>query len=153
MSQRIDVAKLAPEGYRALVALERFLHGSTLPQVTYELVKLRVSQINGCGFCVDMHSHDAKKSGVSDEKLFSVAVWWESPFLSEEEKAALAVAEAATRIADNPNGVPDEVWERAAKYYDEETLAALIMAVAAINAWNRIGVTARLVPGSHRSSN
>ncbi|MCT9931092.1 carboxymuconolactone decarboxylase family protein [Planotetraspora sp. A-T 1434] len=148
--QRIDVAKLAPKAYHSLLGLERFLHESGLPQRTLELVKLRASQINGCGYCVDMHSHDAKKAGESDERLFAVVAWRDAPFYTDAERAALALTEAATRLSDRPDPVPDEIWAEAAKHYDEETLAALVVAIAAINAWNRIGVTARLVPGSHR---
>ncbi|MEZ0076683.1 carboxymuconolactone decarboxylase family protein [Planotetraspora sp. GP83] len=148
--QRIDVAKLAPKAYHSLIGLERFLHESGLPDSTLELVKLRASQINGCGYCVDMHSHDAKKAGESDERLFAVVAWRDAPFYTDAERAALALTEAATRLSDRPDPVPDEIWAEAARHYDEETLAALVMAIAAINAWNRIGVTARRIPGSHR---
>jgi AhpD family alkylhydroperoxidase len=144
----MDIAKLAPEAYRHMVGLERFLAGSTLPAGIKELVKLRASQINGCAFCVDMHSHDLKAAGETDERLFSVVTWREAPFFTEAERAALALTEEATRLG--PHGVSDEVWERAKAQFDEPTLAALVVAIATINAWNRFGVTARLVAGSHR---
>ncbi|GGS62119.1 alkyl hydroperoxide reductase AhpD [Planobispora rosea] len=152
MKQRMNVAELAPEAYRAMLGLERFLNGSSLPHSTLELVKLRASQINGCGFCVDMHSHDMKKAGESDERIFAVAAWREAPYFTDAERAALALTEEATRLADRGEAVPDPVWEEAARHYDEETLAALVVAIATINAWNRIGVTTRLVAGSHRRS-
>ncbi|GAA3443491.1 carboxymuconolactone decarboxylase family protein [Planomonospora venezuelensis] len=150
MKARIDIAGVAPEAYEAMLGLERFLRGSSLPRATLELVKLRASQINGCGFCVDSHSHDMKKAGESDERLFSVAAWREAPYFTDAERAALALTEEATRLADRGGAVPDPVWEEAALHYDEETLAALVVAIATINAWNRIGVTTRMVAGSHR---
>ncbi|WP_433500355.1 carboxymuconolactone decarboxylase family protein [Sphaerimonospora sp. CA-214678] len=148
--QRIDVSRLAPEAYRAMYALEKFQRESGVPHSTLELIKIRVSQINGCAFCVDMHNHDAKKAGETDERLWSVATWREAPFYTEAERAALALAEEATRLSDRPDTVPDDVWAEAAKHYDDETLAALVVAIATINAWNRIGVTTRMVPGSLR---
>src|SRR5690606_12219678 len=111
---------------------------------------LRVSQINGCGFCVDLHARDARADGESNERIDGVAVFREMPQFSDAERAALALAEAATRIADNPHGVPDDVWDEARKHYDDNELAALTMAIAVINAWNRINVTNRTVPGSYK---
>ncbi|MFG2087453.1 MULTISPECIES: carboxymuconolactone decarboxylase family protein [unclassified Spirillospora] len=143
MQARMNIAKTAAAGYKAMFALESYVAGSGLPQTTLYLVKLRVSQINGCAFCVNMHARDAKKAGETDERLWSVAAWREAPFYTDEERAALALAEASTRIADNPAGVPDDVWNEAADHYDEESLAGLVMAITAINAWNRISVTVR----------
>ncbi|WUH99004.1 carboxymuconolactone decarboxylase family protein [Spirillospora sp. NBC_00431] len=143
MQARMSVVKSGAEGYKALRALESYINGSGVPRSTLDLVRLRVSQINGCALCVNMHSRDAKKAGESDERLWSVAAWREAPFYTDEERAALALAEAATRIGDNADGVPDDVWDVAADYYDEASLAGLVMAIAAINAWNRINVTVR----------
>lgn len=145
-----DFGKLAAEGYRAMMGVEAFVARGGVPKSTLELVKIRASQINGCGFCLDMHNHDAKKAGETDERLFTVAAWRESPYFTPEERAALALTEAATRIADSSHGVPDEVWDEVADHYDEQSLAVLIMAIAQINAWNRINVTIRSVAGSHR---
>jgi AhpD family alkylhydroperoxidase len=150
MKARMNVAELAPEAYKAMLGLEGFLRTSTLPHATLELVKLRASQINGCGFCVDMHSHEAKKAGESDERLFSVAAWREAPYFTDAERAALALAEEATRLADRGEAVSDAVWEEAARHHDDETLAALVVAIATINAWNRICVTTRQIAGSYR---
>lgn len=150
MNPRIDMTGLVPEAYRAMIDLEKAVRGSGLPRATLELVKLRASQINGCGFCVDMHSHDAKRAGESDERLFSVAAWREAPYYTDAERAALALTEEATRLSDRAEAVPDHVWDEAARHYEPKELAALVMAIAAINAWNRIGVTTRLVAGSMR---
>lgn len=144
MQARMSVVKSAAAGYKAMLALESYINGSGVPHRTLDLVRLRVSQINGCAYCVNMHARDAKKAGETDERLWSVAAWRESPYYTDEERAALALAEAATRIADNADGVPDDVWNEAADHYDEESLAGLIMAIAAINAWNRMNVTVRL---------
>jgi alkylhydroperoxidase AhpD family core domain len=152
MHPRLNIAELAPGAYEAMLGLEKFLHGSGLPGSTLELVKLRASQINGCGFCVDMHSYEAKKNGESDERLFSVAAWREAPYYTDAERAALALAEAATRLSDRADAVPDEIWNEAAKHYDEPTLAALVVAIATINAWNRFGVTTRMIAGSYRQA-
>lgn len=149
MQARMNVMKPAAAGYKAMLALESYVNGSGVPQRTLELVRLRVSQINGCAFCVNMHAGDAKKAGETDERLWSVAAWREAPYYTDEERAALALAEAATRIGDNPAGVPDDVWNDAADHYDEETLAGLVMAIASINAWNRINVTVRNPAASH----
>jgi AhpD family alkylhydroperoxidase len=152
MTQRIDAEKLAPAAYQAMIDLERAVRRSPLPKPLFELVKLRASQINGCAYCVDQHSFDARAGGESDERLFAVAVWHEAPFFTEEERAALALTESATRLSEGGDRVPDEVWARAAKHFDEESLAALVMAIAAINAWNRIGVATRMVPESARQA-
>ncbi|WP_433466071.1 carboxymuconolactone decarboxylase family protein [Spirillospora sp. CA-128828] len=143
MQARMSVLKPAADGYKAMLALEAYINASGVPHRLLDLIRLRVSQINGCAYCVNMHARDAKKAGETDERLWSVAAWRESPFYTDEERAALALAEAATRIGDNPDGVPDDVWNDAADHYDEESLAALVMTIAAINAWNRINVTLR----------
>ncbi|MFI0355193.1 carboxymuconolactone decarboxylase family protein [Actinomadura sp. 9N407] len=153
MQSRMDgINTLTAGAYKALLALEKSLHDSSLPERTLNLIKLRASQINGCGLCVDMHAHEMRKTGETDERMWSVAAWREAPYYTDEERAALALAEAATRIADNPAGVPDDVWNDAADHYDEETLAALITAIATINAWNRINVTIRRPAGSYRNA-
>lgn len=143
-----NLPAIAAGGFKAMLNLEGFVAKSAVPASTLELVRIRVSQINGCGFCVDMHARDAKKAGETDERLWAVAAWREAPYFTDEERAALALAEAATRIADNPAGVPDDVWDEAADAYDEESLAALLFAIAAINAWNRLNVTTRQVAGT-----
>ncbi len=137
---------LVPDALKALQAFSGTYAGR-LPRTTIEMVNLRASQINGCSVCVEMHSRALRQQGVTEEKVFAVAAWRESPYFVDEERAALALAEALTRIADNPDAVPDEVWAEAARLYDESSLAALVLSVAAINTWNRLNVAVRQVAG------
>ncbi|GAA3218848.1 carboxymuconolactone decarboxylase family protein [Actinocorallia longicatena] len=146
MTERIDIAELAPKAYQAMFGLEKYLHGSGLEQRHIELIKLRASQINGCAFCVDMHSGDMKKQGEPDRRIWAVAAWRETSFFTPEERAVLALTEEGTRLADAHEGVSDEVWAEAEKYFSPEQMAALCMAVATINAWNRLGVMPRKAP-------
>jgi AhpD family alkylhydroperoxidase len=118
-----------------------------LPPRTADLVHLRAAQINGCSYCVDMHARDLKKAGEADERIFAVAAWREAPYFTEAERAALALTEAATRLSDRPDPVPDEVFEEAARHYDEPTLGALIIEIALINFWNRTTVAVKQVAG------
>ena len=143
MTQRINIAQVAPAAYQAVLGLERYIRENVDPTVL-ELVKLRASIINGCSFCVDMHTREAMAAGESSRRLFAVAAWREAPFFSERERAALALTEAVTRLGEH--GVPDEVWDEAAKVWSERELADLIMAIATINVWNRIAVTSRTAP-------
>lgn len=141
--QRLDVATIAPGAYRAVAGLEKYVRSAVDPTVL-ELVKLRASILNGCAFCVDLHSRDALAAGESSRRLFSVAVWQESPFFTEKERAALALTDAVTRLG--PDGVPDDVWDSVTKVWSEEETANLIVAIATINVWNRIAVTTRTQP-------
>jgi AhpD family alkylhydroperoxidase len=111
-----------------------------LPHTTLELVNVRASQINGCAVCLDMHSRGARKSGETDERLFTLAAWRDAPYFTDAERAALALTEAGTRLADQTDPVPDAVFDEAAKHYDEPALAALVVCIAAINTWNRLNV-------------
>ena len=140
-----------PDAMQALLALGKAVEGG-VPSRTLNLVYLRASQINGCSVCVDMHARDAKKEGDTDERLLAVGAWREAPYFTDAERAALALAEAVTRLADRPNPVPDEIWEEATRHFDEKGLAALIVAIASINVWNRLNVTTRQVAGKYASS-
>ena len=140
-------AMIVPGAIEALMALGTSVKKSGVPSRTLDLAYLRASQINGCSFCVDMHSRDAKKAGETDERLFAVAAWREAPYFTDAERAALALTEAATRLNDRSDPVPDEIWEEAARHYDEQALAALILNIATINVWNRLNVTTRQVAG------
>ncbi|MHC3473675.1 carboxymuconolactone decarboxylase family protein [Streptomyces sp. 7R007] len=122
---------------------------SSLPAATQELVKIRASQINGCGFCTDMHTKDAAAAGETAQRLHLVAAWREAKVFTEAERAALELAEQGTRIADAAGGVPDEVWENAAKHYDEEQLAALVGLIALINTYNRLNVIVQQPAGDY----
>ncbi|KUN75893.1 MULTISPECIES: carboxymuconolactone decarboxylase family protein [Streptomyces] len=123
---------------------------STLPAATQELVKLRASQINGCGFCTDMHSKDAAHAGETAQRLYLVAAWREAKVFTEAERAALELTEQGTRIADAAGGVTDAAWENAAKHYDEDQLAALVSLIALINAYNRLNVVVQQPAGDYR---
>ena len=132
---RVSPREMAPEAYDAMLALERHLHGCGLERSLVELVKLRASQINGCAFCIDMHTKDARASGETEQRLYLLDAWRESPFYSPRERAALAWTEAVTRVA--KTHVPDEVYEEARRHYSEKELVDLNWVVVAINAWNR----------------
>lgn len=141
-------ALVLPGALEALQSLSKAAKAPGLPQSTIDLVHIRASQINGCSVCVDMHTRAAHRHGEKEERLFTVAAWRDAPYFSEEERAALALAEAITRIADRPDGVADEVVSEASKYYDEKALAALIVQIAEVNVFNRINVTARTESGA-----
>ncbi|MFB3922015.1 MAG: carboxymuconolactone decarboxylase family protein [Terriglobia bacterium] len=138
---------ILPGAMQAMAGLGKAVEQSGLPERTVGLVQLRASQINGCGVCVDMHPRLLKQQGETDERLFAVAAWREAPYFTEAERAALALTEALTRISDRPDPVPDEIWEEAARHYDEPALAALVLAIATINVWNRLNVATRQVAG------
>ncbi len=141
---------LLPDAYRALAALEKAVREGPLPHSTLELVKLRSSQINGCAFCVDMHYKDARAAGETEERLYMLPVWREATCYSEPERAALAVAESVTRISDRH--LPPDVEADARRHYDDVGFAALIFAVTAINAWNRVAITGHSEPGHHTAA-
>ncbi len=137
-----------PDVLQALLALDKAATTDGVPYVTRKLVHLRASQINGCSVCVDMHARELKKVGRKDEHIFAVAAWRETPYFTDPERAALALAEAVTRIADRPDAVSDEVWSEAARHYDEQALAALVVQTALINAFNRLNAATRQVVGA-----
>ncbi|GIG70671.1 carboxymuconolactone decarboxylase family protein [Phytomonospora endophytica] len=139
--------KHAAKGFRAMLDVEAYLAGSELPARILHLVKLRVSQINGCGYCVDMHGTEATSSGETPARLNAIAAWHDTPFFADDERAALALAEAATRIADGGR-VEDDVWAEAARHFDDARLAALVTAIASINSWNRVNVVLQNAPAA-----
>ncbi|OLZ57874.1 carboxymuconolactone decarboxylase family protein [Amycolatopsis keratiniphila] len=135
---------------KRLGAANRPIEESSLPHATQDLVKLRASQINGCGFCTDMHSKDAAKAGETSVRLNLVAAWREANVFTEAERAALALAEEGTRIADAHHGVSDDTWAQVREHYDDEQIGALIALIAAINAYNRLNVIARTPAGDYQ---
>jgi AhpD family alkylhydroperoxidase len=141
-------AMVVPGAMKALLALGRTIEDAGVSKQLLDLVYLRASQINGCGVCVDMHARDLKKNGESDERLWSVAGWRDTPYFTDEERAALALAEAATRLSDRPEAVSDEVWNDAADHFDEVQLGALLMGIATVNLWNRLNASTRQVAGA-----
>ena len=135
--------------FKRLSAVHRPINDSGLSPTTQELVRLRASQINGCAYCVDMHTKDALHIGENQQRLHLVAAWREATVFTEAERAALELTEQGTRLADGAGGVTDEVWENAAKHYDEEQLAALVCLIAEINTWNRLNVITRQPAGDY----
>jgi AhpD family alkylhydroperoxidase len=149
MQSRISNPALTVPG--ALEALQNLAGSATsagVPETTLHMVELRASQINGCSVCVDIHSRQLDNAGESSERIHMVAAWREAPYFSDAERAALALTEAATRLADRSDPVPDDVWGEAARYYTEPQLAALVVAIAAINAFNRLNATTRQITGN-----
>ncbi|MER8234769.1 carboxymuconolactone decarboxylase family protein [Streptomyces sp. NPDC101490] len=141
-------AYVLPEAGAAIQDLVKATRRGGVAESVLELVHLRASQINNCGFCVDFGARSARKNGVDDEKLFAVAAWRETPYFSEEERAALALAEAATRLADAPDAVPDEIWDAAADHFDEKQLASIVLMIGLTNLFNRLNVTVRQPAGT-----
>lgn len=141
-------AMIVPEAMNALQALAASTQKSSVPERTLGLVHLRASQINGCSLCVDMHPRYARKAGETDERLFAVAAWRDAPYFTDAERAALALTEAVTRLSDRADPVPDEIWNEAARHYDEPALAALLLSIATTNVWNRLNVATRQAAGS-----
>jgi AhpD family alkylhydroperoxidase len=137
-----------PDSLKALLALDKSTQNDDVPFVTRKLVDLRASQINGCGVCTDMHAKELKKAGQTDERIFALAAWRDTPYFSDAERAALALTEATTRISDRADPVPDDVWNEATKHYDEPALAALVLQIALINAFNRVNAATRQVAGA-----
>jgi AhpD family alkylhydroperoxidase len=135
-----------PQALQALRALNQAIENDDLPHVTRELVHLRASQINGCSVCVQMHARALKEAGESDDRIFTAAAWRDTPYFTTAERAALALTEALTRIADRGDPVSDEIWEEAARHYDEKALSALLLEIAGINVWNRLNAAVRQLP-------
>ncbi|HEX8246328.1 MAG TPA: carboxymuconolactone decarboxylase family protein [Longimicrobium sp.] len=148
MEQRIEYSSLAPEGMRAMLGLERYLHASGLEHSLLHLVKLRASQINGCAYCLDMHTKDARAAGETEQRLYLVSAWREAPFFSERERAALAWTEAVTLVSQG--GVPDELYQATRQHFTEKEIADLTFAVVAINGWNRLTISFRPPVGQYQ---
>ena len=140
-------AFVVPGVMDALTALNRAIGAAGVSERTLELMHLRASQINGCGVCAVGHPKIARRLGETDDRIFAVAAWRDAPFFTDAERAALALAEAVTRLADVADPVPDAVWEEAARHYDEQELAALVLSIASVNVWNRLNVATRQVAG------
>ena len=149
MQPRLDAQKASPGAYRAMLALEMFIRKSSkLEPSLIELVKMRASQINGCAYCIDMHSKDARAEGESEQRLYALNAWRETPFFTERERAALAWTEAVTLVAQDH--VPDAVYEEAREQFSDEELANLTLAVVTINGWNRLSIAFRALPGEYQ---
>ena len=147
MEPRIKYTQVAPEGYQAMRALDRYARSSGLEPALLELVKLRASQINGCAYCIDMHTKDARARGETEQRLYALSAWRETPFYTERERAALAWTEAVTLVAETH--VPDSVFALTREQFAEKELVDLTLAIVAINGWNRLAISFRTVPGSY----
>jgi AhpD family alkylhydroperoxidase len=147
MQSRIEYAKAAPDAVKAMRALESYVYECGIEHPLLELVKTRASQINGCAYCIDMHTKDARTRGETEQRLYALDAWEETPFFSDRERAALAWTEAVTRVADGH--VPDEVYQLARQHFGEIELVNLTLAIVAINGWNRLAIAFRAVPGTY----
>ncbi len=150
MQPRLDVPKVAPEVYRAMSALEACVHQSGLESSLLELVKTRASQINHCAYCLDMHTKDARAHGETEQRLYTLPAWRETPFFTERERAALAWTESLTLVAETQ--VPDDVYDVARQHFSEKELADLTLAIVAINGWNRLAIAFRKEAGTYQPS-
>jgi len=148
MEPRIDYLKSARGAYHAMLGIEHYLQQSGLEESLQNLIKLRVSQVNGCAYCIDMHWKDLRAAGESEQRLYGLDAWEESPYYTDRERAALAWAEAVTNIKDGH--VPDAVFEHVKNFFNDKELADLTLAVTAINSWNRLSIAARTVPGTYQ---
>jgi AhpD family alkylhydroperoxidase len=148
MQSRLEYSDLAPEGYRAMDGLEHYVHSSGIEPSLLELVKVRSSQLNGCAFCIDMHTKDARSRGETEQRLYALSAWHETPFFTDRERAALAWSDAVTCVS--KMGVPDELYEQARQHFSEKELVDLTFAIVAINGWNRLAISFRTVPGSYQ---
>jgi AhpD family alkylhydroperoxidase len=149
MQARVDI-NANPAAYRAMLQLEQYVQGSGLNLTLLELIKIRASQINGCAFCIDMHTKDARLRGETEQRIYALNGWRETPFFTPEERAVLAFTEAVTLIANNH--VSDALYEEVSQYFSAEQIANLLMAIITINGWNRVAIVARAVPGTYEPS-
>jgi AhpD family alkylhydroperoxidase len=143
METRIDIQKIEPEAYKAMYGLQKYLSTADLPATLKELIKVRTSIINGCAYCIQLHTADALKLNEPVQKLFALSAWWESPLFDEKEKAALQLTDEVTKIADA--GVTNNVYKKALEHYTESQVAQIIMQIITINAWNRIAVSTHMI--------
>lgn len=148
MKPRIDYDQQYPDVINGMLELENYVARSTLERTTFELIKLRASQINGCAYCIDMHTKDARIAGETEQRLYALSAWRETPFYNNRERAALEWTEALTLIAENE--VSDELYDNVKTQFEENDLIALTMAIIAINGWNRLAISMRTVPGSYQ---
>jgi AhpD family alkylhydroperoxidase len=148
MNTRLNYWKTSPEVYKAMLALQTAVKASGMESSLLNLIQLRASQVNGCAFCIDMHTKDLRAGGETEQRIYMLDAWRESPFYSEREQAALAWTEAVTRITDGH--VPDDVYEEARRQFSEDELVKLTLAIVTINSWNRFGIAFRLVPGRYQ---
>lgn len=143
MKTRIKIDQVEPAGYSAILGLEKFIESTPLTKTHKDLIKIRASQINGCAFCIDMHTKEARRSGETEQRIYALNAWRDTTYFTDEERAILALTEEVTLISGH---VKDETYQAAAQVFEETYLAQVIMAIITINAWNRIGITTKLIP-------
>lgn len=144
MNQRMQMGSVNPKGYQAMVELEKYVMSTSIDKRLLELIKIRTSQLNGCAYCINMHTRDARKLGETEQRIYALSAWRETPYFTAKERAVLALTESVTLIAQSH--VPDEIYDEVTRYYDTHEVAEIIMAIVTINAWNRIGVSTRMIP-------
>lgn len=148
MKTRFELDKVEPAAYQAMMKVENYVRTSGLDKTLLELIKTRASQINGCAFCIDMHTKDARYAGETEQRLYALSAWQETPFYTPQERAALALTKAVTLIS--KHGVSDAVYEEVSRYFTPEQIAKLLMTIAVINSWNRLSISTRVIPGSYQ---
>ena len=147
MTERIKIEQVEPAAYKAMFGLERYLAQCGLDKKLLCLIKVRASQINRCAFCIDMHTKEAKKAGETEQRLYALNAWRETPSFTPQERATLTLTEALTSIADN--SISDELYDRLSRYFSQPEIAQILMAISTINAWNRLAIATRMIPGSY----
>ena len=148
MANRLNYGKVLPEGMKHVYALEKYAHDCGLEPLLLELVKIRASQINGCAYCVDMHTKDARTHGETEQRLYGLNTWHEAPWYTERERAALSLTEAVTLVSEYP--VDDDLYDETREHFSEQELVKLMLAIATINVWNRLAITFRDEPGTYQ---
>jgi len=143
MQKRVSIYDAEPNAYKAMMGLETYVRHTGIDHKLLHLIKIRASQVNGCAYCINMHTTDARKDGETEQRIYALNAWRETPYFTDEERAVLAFTEAVTLIV---NHVPDDVYTEMTKFFDEQKIAQIIVAIAAINAWNRMGIAANLMP-------
>ena len=147
MTERIKLEQVEPAAYKAMLGLEQYLVQSGLDKKLLSLIKVRASQINKCAFCIDLHTKEARKAGETEQRLYALSAWQETPFFTPQERAALTLTEAVTLIAENP--LSDELYNLVSGYFSDQEVVQILMAICTINAWNRIAITTKKIPGSY----
>ncbi|UOF90015.1 carboxymuconolactone decarboxylase family protein [Fodinisporobacter ferrooxydans] len=148
MEPRLNYATTEPDSLKAMMQLEQYVKNSGLEPKLLELIKIRASQINGCAYCLDMHTKDARAIGETEQRIYALNAWREAPFYTEEERAALELTEAVTLVA--TNRVPDELYQRVRKHFNDKQYVQLIMAINTINSWNRLSIATNAIPGEYQ---
>ena len=148
MTVRFDLGSVEPKAMQAMMGLERYVRSSGIDRTLIELIKVRASQINRCAFCIDMHTKDARHAGETEQRLYALSAWEETPFFTPQERAALALTEAVTHIGEN--GVTEALYAEVSQYFSPKQIAQLLMAIVVINGWNRLSISTRMLPGSYQ---